>query len=443
MSRRRFLAASGVAAASPFALAEPAARAGRKLNLALIGVGGIAKWTNPWARGHNVVAVCDVDQRHAADELATFAGVPAFKDFRVMLDTMHREIDGVVISTPDHTHFPAAMAAMERGLHVLVQKPASHDIWQSRTLRKAARHHGVVTQMSNQGHVTEGIRQAKEWYDAGVLGEVTEVTAWTNRPSLAVHHRSPIHTTAKEAPPLTLDWDLWLGPAGFHHYSEWYAPGHWRWYFDFGSGALGDIGCHTLDTAFWALGLGLPAQVDADFHDGGDKPSSRVTYHFPARGNKPPVTVRWYEGLSEAPVDGLPAPQTKSEREGGLVMRGSKQTLYHYDMRPNHVKLLMPPDDWRAFRRMLPEPTLPRIKGTIQDDWARGITDGTTPCSNFEVSTQLTETILLGVIAQRAGHSIRWDAANMTVPGHPELDAMIKQPVREGWSYGEHLWRGV
>ncbi|MGJ8640276.1 MAG: Gfo/Idh/MocA family oxidoreductase [Opitutaceae bacterium] len=440
LTRRDFLIASGLASLSTFAIGGSGGSANSKLNLALIGVGGVAQWTNPWAMKHTIVAVCDVDQQHAAVELSKFPGVPKFRDFRVMLDKMHKDIDGVVITTPDHTHFPATMAAMEHGIHVLVQKPATHDIWQCRTLLKAARKYGVVTQMGNQGHVTEGIRQAKEWYDAGVLGEVREVVAWTNRNSSAMYTPSHLHKTEKEIVPGTLDWDLWLGPAEFHHYSKFYAPGHWRWHFDFGSGALGDIGCHTLDTAIWALGLGMPTKIDVDTHGSGEKPNSLVTYHFPARGNQPPVKVKWYEGLSKSPVDGLPAPKEGAESEGGLVMLGSKQTFYHYDMRPNSVKLLMPEEEWREFRRTLPERTIPRIKGSIQDDWARGITDGTTPCSNFEVSTELTEMILLGVVAQRAGHSINWNPQTMKVPGHPELDRLIKQPVREGWSYGERLW---
>lgn len=316
-SRRDFLLASGVAGLSTFAIGKPGAAANSKLNIALVGVGGIAQWTNPWAFGHNIVAMCDVDEKRAAKAYAEYPGVPKFKDFRVMFDKMHKQIDAVVVNTPDHTHFPATMAAMERGIHVFVQKPATHDIWQSRTLLQAARHYGVVTQMGNQGHASEGIRLAKEWYDADVLGEVTEVVAWTNRKSLAIYNSAHIHETKKEEIPKGLDWDLWLGPAEFHHYSKWYAPGHWRWHFDFGSGALGDIGCHTLDTAIWALGLGMPTKIDIDFHGGGDKPSSLVTYHFPARGNKPAVKVKWYEGVTEAPVDiDLPAPKPGGESEG-------------------------------------------------------------------------------------------------------------------------------
>ncbi len=439
-SRRQFLTTSGLASLSHFAIGKSGESVNSKLNLALIGVGGVAKWTNPWAMKHNVVALCDVDLEHAAAQIAKFPGVPLFRDFRLMLDKMHKEIDGIVITTPDQTHFPAAIAAMERGIHVFVQKPATHDIWQCRTLLKAARHYGVVTQMGNQGHITEGIRLAREWYEAGVLGEVREVIAWTNRPSSAMYHTGPIHTTEQEIIPNTMNWDLWLGPAEFRHYSQYYAPGNWRWHFHFGSGGLGDIGCHTLDTAIWALGLGMPTKIDVDFHGEGEKPNSLVTYHFPARGDQPPVTIKWYEGLSRPPVDYLPDPKAGKESDGGLLMLGSKQKLYHYDMRPNNVKLHMPKEEWLEFRKTLPERTLPRIKGSIQDDWVQGITEGTTPCSNFEVSTQLTEMILLGVVAQRAGHSIGWDVEKMQVPGHPELDAMIKQPVREGWSYGESLW---
>ncbi|WOO40912.1 Gfo/Idh/MocA family oxidoreductase [Rubellicoccus peritrichatus] len=440
LTRRDFIIASSAAAISPFAIGKSGPSANSQLNLALVGVGGVAKWTNPWAWKHNVIAMCDVDQERAAPAYAEVPNAEKFRDFRVMFDKLGKQIDGVVINTPDHTHFPASIAAMERGIHVFVQKPATHDIWQSRTLLKAARHYDVVTQMGNQGHATEGIRLAKEWYDAGVIGEVREVIAWTNRPSSAIYNSNIIHTTEKEIIPDTLDWDLWLGPTDFRYYSKWYAPGHWRWRFDFGSGALGDIGCHTLDTAIWALGLGMPSKIDVGFHDEGDQPNSLVTYHFPARGQQSPVKVKWYEGLSRPPVDYLPEPKPGAESEGGLIMVGSKQTFYHFDMRPNSVKLLMPKEEWREFRQTLPKRTIPRIKGSIQDDWARGITDGTTPCSNFEVSTKLNEMILLGVLAQRAGHSIAWDEANMNVPGHSELNSIIKQPVREGWSYGEDLW---
>lgn len=434
------MATSGALTLGSFAIGKPGPSANSKLNLGLIGVGGVAKWILPSLEQHNFVALCDVDNTSAALAYEKYSGVPTFKDFRVMFDKMGDQIDAVVINTPDHIHFPATMAAMERGIHVFVQKPATHDIWQCRTLLKAADKYDVVTQMGNQGHATEGIRLAKEWYDAGVLGEVREVIAWTNRPSSALHNQLHIHDSPKEEVPPSLDWDLWLGPVPYHHYSKYYAPGHWRWYWDFGSGALGDIGCHTLDTAIWALGLGIPNRVDVEFDGQGDRPNSIVTYHFPARGSQPPVRVKWYEGLSEAPVDYLPAPTTKAESEGGLIMVGSKQTFYHYDMRPNSVKLLMSDDEWREFRRALPKKTIPRVKGGITGDWANGIINGTTPCSSFEVSLPLTELILLGVVAQRAGHSIEWDEQTMTVPGHPELDTIVKQPVRAGWGYGEHLW---
>lgn len=441
-TRREFLVSSGLASLGAFAIGKPGKAASARLNIALIGVGGISKWMIPqFVPEHNLVAMCDVDDVRSASAYSEFPGVPRFKDFRLMLDKMWKSLDGVVICTPDHTHFPAAMAAMERGLHVFVQKPATHDIWQCRTLAKAAEKYGVVTQMGNQGHTTEGIRLAKEWYDAGVLGEVREVIAWTNRPSSTFYNPLHVHETAQEDIPKSIDWDLWLGPVSHHHYSSRYAPGNWRWFWDFGSGALGDIGCHTLDTAMWALGLESPTRVSLDFQNGGDRPAAITTYEFPARGGRPAVKVKWYEGVSKAPVDYLPPAQTIDERSGGLIMKGSKQTFYHYDMRPNSVKLLMPKEEWREFRKTLPKKTIPRVKGGIIANWAEGITDGTKPCSSFDVSLPLTELILLGVVGQRAGHSIGWDAKGMKVPGHPELDNVIKQPVREGWSYGEELWR--
>jgi predicted dehydrogenase len=221
--------------------------------------------------------------------------VPKFTDFREMLDKKGSEIDAVLISTPDHTHFAAAMAAMEAKKHVFVQKPLAHNIWQVRTLQKAAHKHGVQTVMGNQGHCWEGIRLVKEWFEAGVLGEVKEVHCWTDRPKGKVGFINPPPAQpAKTAPvPEGLSWDLWQGPVASRDYSPEYLPQFWRGWWDYGCGGLGDIGCHCLDAPFWALQLGMPEKVEVVEQEKWDHraytaPASHIIFHFAARGALPP-----------------------------------------------------------------------------------------------------------------------------------------------------------
>jgi len=263
--RRAFLKSSALAAG---ALAVPRIAIARqkspgsKLNLAVVGAGNMGGYAVAQAATENFAAVCDVDDRQACKVYEEHPDVPRYKDFRVMLDERHAEIDAVLISTPDHTHFPIAMAAMELGKHVFVQKPLAHNIWQVRTLQKAARHHGVITQMGNQGHTFAGMRRIKEWVDACVLGDVSEVVTWTNRPN------APWFVPPDRFPPPTacvpdaLDWELWQGPVTAKEYSEAYVPVRWRGWWDYGCGSLGDIGCHTFDAPFWALDLGSPTRVE-------------------------------------------------------------------------------------------------------------------------------------------------------------------------------------
>ena len=391
----------------------------------------------------HLAALCDVDFHRAGRALNKHPDVPRFKDFRIMLDKMGDQIDAVAISTPDHTHFPAAMAAMERGKHVFVQKPLAHNIWQCRTLRKAAKKYGVVTQMGNQGHTMEGIRRIKEWYDAGVIGEVREVVTWTNRPI------GPWFIPPEEFPPPTapvpadLDWDLWQGPVASRPYSPAYLPVLWRGWWDYGCGSLGDIGCHTFDAPFWVLGLGMPDKVEVERQDppgpGYIPMSSKVIYHFPARGEQPPVKLTWYEKGYEVPKPpGWPEDKPLPE-EGGMYMLGSKETLFHEGMRPASPRIL-PAERFRELRETLAAiPRLPSGGAGPIEEWFAAIKGGTAPGSTFDYAAPLTEMVLLGAMAQRSGKTIEWDAERMKVKGQPEFDAWINEPARKGWEYGEDL----
>lgn len=419
----------------------------QKLRFAMIGVGarGKASWSQ--VAKDDIVAMCDVDDRMSAEAYKAVPNAKKYKDFRVMYDEMANEIDAVMIATPDHTHFAAAIIAMQLGKHVLVEKPLVHNIWQCRTMKKAAKYYGIVSQMANQGHTTHGIRLAKEWYEAGVLGEVKEVIRWgaptTFKPNGYFSHPGefpfPEHEVPKE-----LDWDLWKGPAADRPFNDEYVPRSWRGFYDFGSGGMADWCCHSLDAPFWSLDLGMPYTVDAVIPER-EVPDhsmvaqkSTITWQFGARGNKPPVTMKWIEGMGK--------PELKDEYglkempSNGLIMVGSKKTLYHGE-RPNNPRLLVPEEEWEHFKKNRPAQTIPRVEEEKPvQEWVAAIKNDTLPGSNFDYGADLTEMGLIGVLAQRFGGTIKYDAKNMKAVGRPELDAYIKEPVREGWSYGEDLW---
>jgi len=416
-----------------------------RLNFAVIGVGGRgeASWTQ--VPQESIVAMCDVDDRQAAKGYEACPKAKRYKDFRKMFDEMAKDIDAVIIATPDHTHFAAAMAAMELGKHVFVEKPLAHNIWQLRVLKQAAKHYGVVSQMGNQGHTTNGIRLVKEWYEAGVLGQVKEVIAWQGKidPIHDGYFRKPDSFPPKEEEiPKGLDWDLWQGPASVRPFNNIYAPGTWRGFYDLGDGKLGDWACHTLDAPFWALDLGMPHTVEGTIPNPMPDHSwvseeSLVTWQFAARRDKAPVTMKWYEGIEkpvirpEWGVDKLP--------DGGMIMIGDKKTLITGG-RPNDARLLVPDAEMKEFLKNAPAQTIPRV-GEEQpvQEWVAAIKNHTLPGSNFDYSASLTEMIQVGILAQRFGGIINYDAANMKATGRPELDVHINEPARKGWDYGRNI----
>ena len=447
LSRRKFVKTTATISAGTFILlrfsiGQSVPSANSKLNLAFIGVGGRGVQNRKGLVDENIVALCDVDDGRLGEAQEEHPNARRFKDFRVMLDKMDSEIDAVVVSTPDHMHFACVMDAMQRGKHVLVEKPLAHNIWQCRMLKKAARYYKVITALGNQGHVMEGIRYIKEWVDAGVLGDVTEVHGWSAGPyTEELFYRKPDKSPpTPEEVPQGLDWDLWLGVAKQRPYSQFYQPRTWRAWYDFGSGELGDWVCHTLDAPFWALDLGMPTEVKPTRRPRsleGFVPDRSITrFKFPARGNKPPVTLKWYDG-------GL-KPRLRSEwrmkqlATEGMIMVGDKNTLITGE-RPGSPRLL-PKDVWEDFRKNLPPKTIPRIKGSHWKEWTRAIKgEGPMPMSSIDYGAELTELALVGVLSQRFNTRIKWDARNMRVTDRPDLDVYIKEPVRKGWEYGEEI----
>ncbi len=439
-SRRTFLKSMTAGAlAAPFApnllLAQKSLSPNDKVNIAMIGVGGIHSGMLK-GRGaiyeHNLVAFADVDDSLAAEVYGNNPKVPTYRDFRRMLDRHDSQIDAVMIGTPDITHFIMAKAAMERGKHVFCQKPLTRTLWECSELKKLAKKTGLITQMGNQGHAFSSLRTGVEWLQSGVIGDVTEAHVWSNRSGNGA-------TQMPEAmePPDTLSWDLWLGASKYYDYSDQITPKKWRGWWSFGTGPLGDIGCHTIDMLKWGLELGVPQSVSAEtteVTEVGTPKSSVVTYQFPARGGKPPVKIVWFDGGKVPP---RPADLEKGReipKSGGAFIFGSKGTIYAPGMRPSTVRLIPETKMQEVARaKVLPDPWLPRV-GDIVDEWLDGIGNGAQPSSNFvDYSCDLTEMILLGNLAIRTGRTIRWDRENLKAKGLPQADRFIFPETRKGW----------
>ena len=439
MDRRQFLKATGVTAAAlalpgcvseadyTHAIPKKYCPPDRKLRIAGVGCGGRGGADIANVAGEEIVALCEVDAARGAATFRQFPDARRYKDYRQMLIEMHDQIDAITVGTPDHMHFPIAYMAMQMGKHVYVEKPLSHTVWEARMMTQAARQYGVVTQMGNQGHANEGTRLLKEWVQAGAIGPVREIHFWTNRPGWPQgQHRPP---EVDPIPP-TLDWNRWLGVAPERPYNKGYQPFSWRGWWDFGCGALGDMACHIMDAGFWAVDLKYPISVEA-ISEGGTEESapkwSIITYQFPARGNQPPVTVKWYDGGKKPPRP----KELESNRElaqNGQILIGNNGVIMDgtaYCQSPR----LLPEKRMQEYQR--PEKTIPRIpEGSPHLEWINGCKGGPLPGSNFDYSGPLTEMVLLGNLAIRLGRKIEWDGPNMRPTNAPEAEALLRKPYR-------------
>ncbi|NLH43372.1 MAG: Gfo/Idh/MocA family oxidoreductase [Planctomycetes bacterium] len=450
IDRRAFLggAAGAVAAFTVVPSHVLAGAAGQrpsdKLNLAAIGIGGMGASNINACSTENFVALCDVDDGYAGKVFNRFPNARKYKDFRVMLDKEDKNVDGVIIATPDHTHGVVAMACLQHRKHIYLQKPLAHSIYEVRKLTEAAREAKVQTQMGNQGHSSDEIRMLNEWIQDGAIGPVHEVYAWTDRPVGGDPWSDfPIMARPKETPdvPKTLDWDLWLGPARYRPYHPIYHPMSWRGFWDFGTGPLGDMGCHIIDPAFWVLKLGQPTRVEAttthyqpDVAAETFPRASIIRYEFPARGDMPPVKLTWTDGRLMPPRPRDLEPGRRLEGSGALFL-GEKGTILHGSHGAGGVRII-PETKMRAYKR--PERTLPRVKGGQsghEQDWIRACKDGKPASSSFEYGGPLTEMVLLGVLAMRfKDMPLEWDSANLKVTNLPEADTLIHPPFRDGWT---------
>lgn len=419
MERRTFLS-RGARIAAGFFIVPPYVLGGKghvppsdRLDIAAIGTGGkgIVNLTNSWNNGtDNIVALCDVDDRMAAEARGKWPKARYYKDYREMLDRRHRKFDAVIVSTPDHMHAIQAMAVMELGKHLYCEKPLTHDIREARKLTEAAKKYKIVTQMGNQGSSGDGTRKIETWIQAGVIGKVRRVHVWTNRP---VWPQGVPLPEGSPAIPSELSWDLWLGTAPARPYNPVYLPAKWRGWVDFGTGALGDMGCHFMDVPFRALKLGYPVAVECSigsvwkgffeeaYYPESYPPSSKIHIQFPARENMPEVELIWYDGgiQPKRPAELKPDEQM-GEWDGGILFEGSEGKLMAGLFGRNPT--LLPTARMREADLPAPErAAVPGGEEGHQQQWVRACKEGygAYTSSPFEAAGPLTETVLMGNLA--------------------------------------------
>jgi predicted dehydrogenase len=429
-----------------------------KLNVAAIGAGGKGSQNleRYFMEGlDNVVALCDVDDRMAADSREKWPNATYYHDFREMLDKEDSRIDAVIISTPDHMHAVQALDCMERGKHVYVEKPLTHDIYEARMLTRAAEKYRLVSQMGNQGSSGDSTRYVEKWIQSGLIGDVHRVHVWTNRPVWPQGIPTP---SGSYEVPRELDWDLWLGTAPERPFNPIYVPASWRGWVDFGTGALGDMGCHFIDVPFRALKLGYPESVQCSvgqvftgffqeaFYTDSYPPSSKIHIEFPSRGNLPPVEMVWYDGgIKPKRPDELLPDEAMGHWDGGMIFEGTKGKLMA-GLFGNDPTLL---PSSRMKEEKLPEPNKPFVENGEaghQQQWAKACKAGygSYTSSPFSESGPLTETVIMGNLAVlsynlRDGEDfpgrkkLLWDGENMKITNFEASNRFVKREYRGEW----------
>ena len=461
ITRRRFLYSSAAAAG---ALVLPGYKSpNESLNVACIGAGGKGEGDTDHCATENIVALCDVDENTLRARGRQYPKAKLFRDYRKMIEEIGGEIDAVTVSTPDNHHFIAAMRAMKMGKHVYCQKPLTHDIWEARALREGAVTYKVATQMGNQGSSSNGLRTGVEVVQAGALGKVTQVHVWSNRP---IWPQGMARPSRVDPVPASLEWDLWVGPAPMRPFVDRYQAGEveaqyvgnhvyhdnrWRGYVDFGTGALGDMACHTCNLPFRALKLGYPTSVEAastGFNGETWPGSSRIRFEFPEREGLPPVSFFWYDGGAkpdqEIAKEVLKFINKNGGNKGlpgsGCLMIGDKGQLYSPDDYGERFKLL-PEADYDGYKA--PDPTIPRsahlegggdLDRAQAQEWIAACKGGPPGYSDFSISAYLTEILLLGCVTLRVGRKIEWDGPNMKATNAWEAAYYLRRQYRDGWS---------
>ncbi|MBX6314213.1 MAG: Gfo/Idh/MocA family oxidoreductase [Isosphaeraceae bacterium] len=451
LDRRRFLQATslvgfGLWVSGPLIRGEDRSP-NERLGFACIGVGGKGSSdTDHVAELGEIVALCDIDAQRLGKKAEQFPKAKTYRDFRKLLEELAPKIDAVVVSTPDHTHAVAAVMAMKLGKPVYCQKPLAHSPYEARVMRETAARMKVATQMGNQGTANPGFRSGIELIRSGTIGPIREVHVWTNRPFKYWKQAPDIVARPSEAPPVPphVAWDLWLGPAPERPYHPVYHPHDWRGWWDFGTGAMGDMACHTANLPFLALKLGLPTRVSAQ--SGPVNPETypawaTITYEFPARGDLPPLKLTWYEGARDGQRNLPPSElfQGETPSSSGSLLVGEKGSIFSpSDYGADQV--LLPT---QKFQEKQPEVSAEQRRqrnrqadAAHKAEWVRAIREGDPAIawSNFDYAGTLTEAMLLGNVAVRLGQPIEYDAASGRVTNCPEAAPFVRPEFRSGWT---------
>ncbi len=474
LNRRQFLRysalAAGVAAFPTLAQTNPRkVSANEKLNIGQVGCGGKGSSDLRCCHEENIVALCDVSENAAANARQNFPNAKFYTDYREMLEK-EKSLDAIDVATPDHMHAVIAGTAIKMGKHVYCQKPLTHDVYEARLLRDLAREHGVATQMGNQGSASDGLRRAVEVVQSGLIGQVHQAYVWTNRP---IWPQGMDRPEGSDPVPAGLDWNLWLGTAPMRpfkaHWAEApasapgkkgrggrgnavYEPFVWRGWFDFGTGALGDMACHTVNWPFRALKLGYPTEIEAQC-EGMTKDmypkNSRIRFEFPAREGMPPVTLFWSDGGNKPPKE-LTADIVALQDEvsnSGCLMIGDKGEVYSPDDGDQDLRFFVKLKDEKELKRALEHEAVKAIPQTLErnafqgapdqrqhSEWIAACKGGKPGYSNFDIAAYLTEIILLGCVALRVGKKLEWDGPNMKAKNAPEAAEFVRRQYRQGWS---------
>jgi hypothetical protein len=465
-SRRQFiryssLAVGGTVLTGPYLLR--ARNLNDKVNIAQIGAGGTGSSDTDCCSSENIVALCDVDQNTLDHRHQKYPGAKVFRDYRKMLDQIHRDVDAVIVSTPDNHHACAAIMAMKLGKHVYCQKPLTISVYEARLMRKVAADKKVVTQMGNQGSSESGLRRAVEVIQAGAIGSVHQVHVWSNRP---IWPQGMDRPPGSDPVPPTLDWDLWIGPAPMRPYkgNRTYHDFAWRGWQDFGTGALGDMACHTSNMPFRALKLGYPTEIQAETSHMNRESyplKSKIRFEFPAREGLAPAQFWWYDGGNPRPNDpyshdgnNKPPKDITADIEemlgkmpgSGCLLIGDKGKLFSPD--DYGAKFFIKLKDDKEYTDGMKHEAVKNIpqsipRNTLDTDtdrrhhleWIEAIkkNDPGAAYSRFDIAAYLTEIILLGDVAMRAGQKLEWDGPNMKAKNTSAAEQFVKRQFRKGW----------
>jgi predicted dehydrogenase len=454
LNRRQFIGRSSLAlgaASLSFPYVGKVLGANDRINVACIGVGGKGESDSSDAKkcGGNIVAICDVDKNTLAKKAKEFPDAKQYQDYRKLLEEMGKDIDAVTVSTPDHNHGIASIRAMKMGKHCFCQKPLTQTVSEARIMRELAKENKLSTQMGNQGSAENGLRRSVEVIQSGIIGKPKELHVWSNRPVWPQGLNRP---AGQDDVPANLDWDLWLGPAALRPFKkDVYHTFNWRGWFDFGTGALGDMACHTVNMPFRALKLGYPNVVELEmasrFYPETFPLTSRIRFEFPERDGLPPLKFYWYDGNPGNALKPLrPDAGVTSEiismmgnlPGSGALIVGDKGKLFSPDDYGAQFYVAMKGEEYIAGDKheackAVPV-TIPRSPGHMQE-WFRMMKDGTPAFSNFDIAAYLTEIILLGCIALRVGegNKMEWDGPNMKSTNIADAAKFVKRESRPGW----------